>query len=87
MNQHGVNDNDYLDDIPQYVMEEQNENIREVYISNRSHILADHQTGDIRQIYNFPVNNLNGGYREIRRQLNQIYDDRSAAYQIILPLA
>ena len=60
MNQHEGNDNDYLDYIPQYVFEGQNENIREVYITNRNHIQADHQAGDIRQTYNFPVNNLNG---------------------------
>ena len=79
MNQHGGNDNDDLDDIPQYIYEEQNE---KVYITNRNHILADHQAGDIRETYNFPVNNLNNGYREIRRQINQIYDDQSSVFRI-----
>ena len=67
MNQHGGNDNDDVDDIPQYIFEEQNENIREVYITNRNNILAEHEGGDIRATYNFPVNNSNDGYREIRR--------------------
>ena len=82
MNQHGGNDNDDLDDIPKYIFEEQNENIREVYIANRNHILAVHEAGDIRETYNFPVNNLNDGYREIRRQINQIYDDHTTVFQI-----
>ena len=50
MNQHGGNDNDELNDIPQYIFEEQNENIREVYITNRNHILADHEGGYKRNI-------------------------------------
>ena len=82
MNQHGCNDNDDLDDISQYIFEEQNENIREVYITNRNHILAEHEGGDIRATYNFPVNNLNDGYREIRRQINLIYDDQTTVFRI-----
>ena len=82
MNQHGGNDNDDVDDIPQYIFEEQNENIREVYITNRNHILAEHEGGDIRATYNFPVSNLNDGYREIRRQINLIYDDQTTVFRI-----
>ena len=82
MNQHGGNDNDDLNDIPQYTFEEQNENIREVYITNKNHILANHEAGDIRETYNFPVNNLNDGYREIRRQINLIYDDQTTVFRI-----
>ena len=72
MNQHGGNDDNDPDDIPQYIRNEENENIGEVYITNINHILDYHQEDELRHIYN-----LNDGYAEIRRHLNEIYDDQN----------
>ena len=75
MNQHGGNDDEDQDDLPQYIRNEENDNICEVYSTN-------HQRGELRHIYNFTTNNLDQGYAEIRRHLNEIYDDLNVTYQI-----
>ena len=52
MNQHGGNDDEEHDDLPQYIRNEENDNICEVYSTNRNHIMANHQRGKLRHIYN-----------------------------------
>ena len=74
MNQHGGNDDEDQDDLPQYIKNEEND-ICEVYSTN-------HQRGELRHICNFTINNLDQGYAEIRRHLNEIYDDLNVTYQI-----
>ena len=41
-----------------------------------------HHEGELRHVYNFTTNNLNDGYAEIRRHLNEIYDDQNVTYRI-----
>ena len=68
MIQHGGNDNedyDDDDDLPKYMRNEENDNIREVYSTNRNHIISHHQRGELSHIYNFTTNNLDLGYTEI----------------------
>ena len=82
MYQHGGNDDNDPDDIPGYIQNEVTENIREVYITNRNRIMDYHHEGEFRHVYNFTTNNLNNGYAEIRRHLNEIYDDQNMTYRI-----
>ena len=82
INQHGGNDDNDPDDIPDYIQNEENENIREVYITNRNHIMDYHHEGELRHVYNFSTNNLNDGYAEIRRHLNEIFDEQNVTYRI-----
>ena len=51
MNQHGGNDNEDPDDIPQFIRNEENDSIRDVYSTSRNHIMAHHQRGELRHIY------------------------------------
>ena len=44
--------------------------------------MANHQRGELRHIYNFTTNNLDQGYAEIQRHLNEIYDDLNVTYRI-----
>ena len=82
--QHGGNNTEDFDDddLPEYMKNEENDNIREVYSTNRNHIMANHQRGELRHIHNFTTNNLDEGYTEIRRHLNEIYDDLDVTYRI-----
>ena len=73
MIQHGGND--ILNFIPPYIIHHENEKLKQTYITNREHILAEDEHGDLKKTYNFPTNNLHRGYREIRGQINQIYNE------------
>ena len=85
MIQHGGNGgNADIEDLPHYILEEQNPELRNTYITNRNHIHAEHSHGDIKHVYNFPSNNLNGGFREIRGHLMEIYNDQQNAFRINL---
>ena len=41
-----------------------------------------HHEGELRYVYNFSTNNLSDGYAEIRRHLNEIFDDQNVTYRI-----
>ena len=82
LNQHGGNDN--LEEIPPYIMDDNNEHIRDVYITNRNHILAEDKYGELRNIYNFQTNNLSRGYKEIRGHVTQIYNEQNVTFRINL---
>ena len=85
MNQHGGNGgNADLEELPHYVLEEQNPELRNTYVTNKNHIHAEHSHGDIKHVYNFPSNNLNGGFLEIRGHLMEIYNDQQNAFRINL---
>ena len=84
-NQHGGNDgNPELEDVPPYIMQESNDDLTSTYVTNRNHIHAAHSHGDVKHVYNFPTDNLNAGYREIRRHLEEIYNDQHNAFRINL---
>ena len=56
--------------IPYYIIHHKNEKLKQEYITNRDHILADDdENDDIKNIHNFESNNLSGGYREIRSHI------------------
>ena len=80
MNQHGGDDN--LNFIPPYIVHHENEELKQAYITNREHILAADDHGDIKKTYNFPSNNLHRGYREIRGQITQIYNDQNQSFRV-----
>ena len=82
MDQHGCNDDEDQDDLPQYIRNEDTDNICDIYSTNRNCIMANHQRGELRHKYNFTTNNLDQGYAEIRRHLNEIYDDLNVSYRI-----
>ena len=48
-----------LEDVPQYILEEPNRELRDVYVTNRNHIHVGQSHVDIKSVYNFPSNNLN----------------------------
>ena len=80
MIQHGGND--ILNFIPPYIIHHENEELKQTYITNREHILAEDEHGDLKKTYNFPTNNLHRGYREIRGQINQIYNEQNQAFRV-----
>ena len=85
MNQHGGNGgNADLEELPHYVIEEQNPELRNTYVTNKNHIHAEHSHGDIKHVYSFPSNNLNGGFLEIRGHLMKIYNDQQNTFRINL---
>ena len=49
---------------------------------NRKHILRDDEDSVLNKVYNFPSNNLQKGFNEIRGHLNQIYNDQEHAFRI-----
>ena len=61
-----------------------NADIRQVYNVNRSHILAQHDKGNLKSTYNFPTNNLEKGYEEIQSHIEDIYEQQSTAFKINL---
>ena len=69
MRQHGGNNDDPI--VP-------------AFVTNIDHIQADHQETELKNVYNFPTKNLHGGYREIRTQLREIYQNLHNAYMINL---
>ena len=79
MSQHGGND---LYEIPNFVEELNNPELQAEYAMNRRHILAGDEDTDLKKVYNFPSNNLHGGFNEIRGHLNQIYNDQGHAFRI-----
>ena len=79
MTQHGGND---LYEIPQFVEDLNNPELQAEYAMNRRHILAGDEDTDLKKVYNFPTNNLNGGFNEIRGHLHQIYNDQEHAFRI-----
>ena len=68
-----------MEDLPQYILEEPNPELRNTYVTDRNHIHAEHSHGNIKHVYNFPSNNLNGGYCEIRGHLMDIYNNQKNA--------
>ena len=82
MRQHGGNNDDPV--LPAFIVDNDDENLREIYVTNIDHIQADHQETELKNIYNFPTNNLHGGYREIRTQVREIYQNLHNAYRINL---
>ena len=81
--QHGGDDEE-LEDIPPYIFQDQNEGIKNTYITNRKHILAPDKHGETKHVYNFPTNNLSRGYREIRHHVTEIYREQHFAFRINL---
>ena len=79
MSQHGGND---LYEIPNFEEELNNPELQAEYAMNRRHILAGDEDTDLKKVYNFPSNNLHGGFNEIRGHLNQIYNDQGHAFWI-----
>ena len=82
LNQHGGGNGVELQDLPWKEDPFQNDEIREVYNTNKSFILASHQKGKIKSTYNFPTNNLIRGYEEIESHLNRIYQDSQKAFKV-----
>ena len=82
MRQHGGNNDDPI--LPTFVLDNDDENLREVFVTNIDHIQADHKETNLKNVYNFPTNNLHGGYREIRTQLIEIFQNLHNAYRINL---
>ena len=80
MNQHGGNNN--LNFIPPYIVHHDNEELKQTYITNREHILAADDHGDLKKTYNFQTNNLHGSYRKIRGHINQIYNDQNQTFRV-----
>ena len=66
MNQHGRNDDNDPDDIQHYIQYEENENIREVYLTIRNHIMDCYHEGEL--TYPFTVSNRNS----LRLLMNKI---------------
>ena len=77
MTQHGGND---LYEIPNFVEELNNPELQAEYAMNRRHILTGDEDSDLKKVYNFPSNNLHGGFNEIRGHLDQIYNDQQHAF-------
>ena len=82
MRQHGGNNDDPV--LPAFILDNDDENLREIYVTNIDHIQADHQETELKNIYNFSTNNLHGGYREIRTQVREIYQNLHNAFRINL---
>ena len=82
LNQHGGGSGVELQDIPWKEDPFDNDDLRDVYNTNKSFILASHQKGKLKSTYNFPTNNLKGGYDEIESHLNQIYQDSQKAFKV-----
>ena len=82
MRQHGGNNDDHV--LPAFIVDNDDENLREIYVKNIDHIQANHQETELKNIYNFPTNNLHGGYREIRTQVREIYQNLHNAFRINL---
>ena len=68
LNQHGGNDNNQ--DIPPFICDHPNDELIQVYNTNRKYIFPEDETGELKKIYNFTTNDLHGGYREIRGHLS-----------------
>ena len=62
MKQHEGN-NDII--LPAFILENDNENFMEVFVTNTKHIQADNQEGKLKNVYYFLTYNLHTGYREI----------------------
>ena len=84
MIQHGGSGDVQLQSTPWVDDPFDSESIREVYNMNRRFILAPHKIGKIKSTYNYPSNNLNEGYEEIRRHITDIYEQRDNAFKINL---
>ena len=82
MRQQGGNSDDAI--LPAFVIDNNDENLRQIFITNIDHIQADHQETELKNVYNFPTNNLYRDYREIRSQLLEIYQNLHNAYRINL---
>ena len=82
MRQHGGNNDDPV--LPAFIVDNDDENLHEIYVTNIDHIQANHQETELKNIYNFPTNNLHGGYREIRSQVREIYQNLHNAFRINL---
>ena len=80
LNQHGGNGNNQ--DIPPFIRDHPNDELMQVYNTNRKYIFAEDETGELKKIYNFTTNDLHGGYREIRGHLSQVYNKQTNAYRI-----
>ena len=79
LNQHGGNGNNQ--DIPPFIRDHPNDELMQVYNTNRKYIFAEDETGELKKIYNFTTNDLHGGYREIRGHLSQIYNKQTRMFQ------
>ena len=80
LNQHGGNDNNQ--DIPPFICDHGNDELFEVYNTNRKYIFAEEEIGELKKMYNFATNDLHRGYREIRGHLTEIYNKQTNAYRI-----
>ena len=80
MNQHGGNDN--FNFIPPDIVHHENEELKQIYITNCEHILTDDDLGDLKKTYSFQTNNLHRGYVQIRGQITQIYNEHNQAFRV-----
>ena len=81
LNQHGRGDLD-LKSPPWDTDPFDNEDIRQVYNTNKSHILSKDVKGELKSTYNYPTDNLKGGYDEIQEHIEDIYSQQSNAFKI-----
>ena len=81
LNQHGGNGNNNQD-LPPFIRDHGNDELSEVYNTNRKYIFAEDETGELKKMYNFTTNDLHRGYREIREHLTEIYNKQTNAYRI-----
>ena len=82
LNQHGGNDN--IQDTPPFIRDHGNNELYEVYNTNRKYIFAEDETGELKKLYNFTTNDLHRGYREIRGHLTEIYNKQTPTESIFL---
>ena len=67
LNQHWGNDN--IQDIPPFIRDHGNNELFEVYNTNRKYIFAKDETGELKKLYNFTTNDLLTGFKEIREDM------------------
>ena len=83
MRQYGGNNDEPI--LPTFVLDNDDQNLSEVFVTNIDHIQVDHQETELKSVYNFQTNNPHRGYKEIRSQLMEISHSLHNVYRINLP--
>ena len=93
LNQHGLGEDElhplpWVDEseAPWHGEDGEDSRMRDVYQTNRPHILRSHDPSRVAGQYNYPTNNLNGGVEGIMEHLRSIMDIEISSFKMNLAL-
>lgn len=73
-----------IENLQDFQVDIDDEDVRREYDANRRFILAPTVPTRDNTVYNFPTNDLEGGYREIQEQLEEVFESQVNAFKLNL---